>query len=308
MGVVLLISFMHYENNSSSLSFQLGKRLFYDPILSADSSTSCASCHSPFSAFAHNDHELSHGIGDRIGFRNAPALFNLKNQTSFMWDGAIHHLEVQPLAPIHNSTEMGNSMREVVLKLKRNKKYQDLFYQIYRDTAITGERVLKCLAAFQQALVSRNAKYDSVRAGTSTFTTQEKKGYALYKKHCQSCHREPLFTGDEFVNNGLDIDTSLQDYGRMRVTNNPKDRLKFKIPSLRNLSYTYPYMHDGRFKKLYQVMQHYTVDICKKTDVDKRIRGGIPLTKNDNIDLIAFLLTLNDVHFTRDTTFRMNLR
>jgi cytochrome c peroxidase len=293
------------KRNAMMPVINLGKTLFYDPILSVNNTISCASCHSPYSAFSHNDHDLSHGVYDSIGFRNAPALFNLASHTSFMWDGAIHHLEVQPLAPIHSKTEMGSSIQEVILKLKKDSGYRSLFKLVYGDTSITGERILKSLAAFQLSLISMNSKYDSVKRHQSSFTNQENNGYRLFLKHCNTCHTEPLFTNLKFANNGLKIDTTLFDCGRMRITKNPKDSLMFKVPSLRNLTYTYPYMHDGRFKKLYSVINHYSSDIKNQSFIDSRLKNGIALSENDKIDIIAFLLTLNDKTFINNSKHRM---
>ena len=154
----------------------LGKILFYDPVLSLDSSTSCSSCHSPFNAFAHTDHALSHGIDNKIGFRNAPALFNLAYQPYFMWDGAINHLEMQSLAPMTNPDEMHENMAHVVQKLRRQIFYQTLFKNAFNDTSITGAKTLKALAAFMASIESNSAKYDLVMEGNLEFTEQEKNG------------------------------------------------------------------------------------------------------------------------------------
>lgn len=292
------------KNPLDSQKIELGRKLFYDPILSQNNTISCASCHSPFAAFAHNDHDLSHGIYDSIGTRNAPGLFNLAWHTSFMWDGAVNHIEVQALAPLHSRTEMGTSINEVISKLKKDDIYLSLFRKIYKDTSITSERILKSLAQFQLTLVSNNAKYDSVKRNQSKFTNQEENGYKLFKKHCNSCHTEPLFTNQSFANNGLMIDEKLNDKGRMKLTQNSLDSLKFKIPSLRNLSYTFPYMHDGRYPKLYQVLNHYSRDIKKVNYIDSRLIVGVTLTENEKVDLIAFLLTLNDVNFIKNPKFQ----
>lgn len=292
------------KNKLDSLKIELGRKLFYDPILSQNNSTTCASCHSPFSSFAHNDHDLSHGIYDSIGTRNAPALFNLAWHKLFMWDGAINHLNQQPLAPIHSQTEMGSSIQEVITKLRKDSIYIIRFKKAFGDTQITSDRFLKSLAQFQLTLVSNHSKYDSVTRRQSTFTNQEKNGYRLFVKHCNSCHVEPLFTNYSFANNGLSIDITLNDLGRMKVTQNPKDSLKFKIPSLRNLTYSFPYMHDGRFKNLHQVLNHYVRDIKTSTHIDQRLQGGIRLTENEKVDLIAFLLTLNDNEFIRNPKFQ----
>jgi cytochrome c peroxidase len=270
-----------------STKILLGRILFYDPILSKDNSISCASCHSPYNAFAHTDHDLSHGIFDAIGTRNAPALFNLAWQKEFMWDGAINHIDMQALAPISHPGEMGSSINEVVSKLNESNAYKDLFQKAFGEKTITGAKVLKALTQFQLTLVSANAKYDKVKMEKDSFTLQENNGYLLFKKNCNTCHQEPLFSTYQFANNGLPVDTTLNDFGRWQVTGQSKDSLHFKIPSLRNLTYSYPYMHDGRFKTLREVLNHYT-------------EHKIPLTSNEKADIISFLLTLNDADFVFD--------
>ena len=290
-----------FKNNPlSEKKIELGRRLFYDPILSKDNTISCASCHSPYNSFAHTDHDLSHGINDQIGTRNAPALFNLAWQKSFMWDGAINHLDVQALAPISHPKEMNETIKSIVLKLQNHSYYPLEFYEAFQDSAITGEHVLKALSQFQVTLVSANSKYDQVKKGAKTFTEQENNGYDLFKTNCNSCHTEPLFSTYEFAYNGLAIDTTLNDFGRMKITEESADSLSFKIPSLRNLSFTSPYMHDGRFKKLQQVLNHYTAGINESTIISEALKKPIVLTSNEKTDLIAFLLTLNDSDFVFD--------
>jgi cytochrome c peroxidase len=288
------------NNIEDSLLQNIGRYLFYDPILSADNTISCASCHTSYNAFAHTDHDLSHGIQDQIGNRNAPALFNLAWQKELMWDGAIHHIDLQALAPLHHPKEMGSSINEVVSKLRQDYFYKRLFSLVYRDSIITGERVLKALSQFQLTLVSATAKYDAVREGVDTFTVQEQRGYALFQQYCNSCHTEPLFSHYGFENNGLPIDSTLMDLGRVLITHKAQDSFCFKVPSLRNLSFTYPYMHDGRYKKMIQVLNHYSDGIVNSSTLSKQLKEGIPLTSNQKVDLIAFLLTLNDRKFVFD--------
>ncbi len=316
LPILALLSFSIYNNNTidypdyfpspyynfgnnvlDSTKIELGRILFYDPILSKDSSISCASCHSPYNAFAHTDHDLSHGIRDQIGTRNAPALFNLAWQKEFMWDGAINHLDVQALAPISHPKEMGEEISSVVRKLNDSKEYRRLFYLAYRDSMVTGEHLLKALSQFQLTLVSAQSKYDEVKQGRSSFSNQEKNGYQLFQKHCNSCHREPLFSSYEFANNGLPVDTNLLDFGKWQVSKQSQDSFLFKIPSLRNLSYSLPYMHDGRFRRLTEVINHYTNGITKHPTLAKELQSPIVLNSNEKNDLIAFLLTLNDKKF-----------
>lgn len=287
-----------FSNNPLSRSkVQLGRALFYDPILSRNNTISCSSCHSQYSAFTHADHALSHGIDDNVGFRNAPALMNLAWQSSFMRDGAINHLDMQSLAPISDSTEMDETILNVVTKLNSSVLYQRLFLKAYNDSIATGERVLKAISQFMLTIISSNSKYDSVIQGRAQFTPQESNGYSLFKSSCASCHTEPMFTNDGFRNNGLRIDTSLNDFGRYRVTKNPSDLHSFKVPTLRNIEYSYPYMHDGRFKTLSQVLNHYLHGIVRDKTLSTELRRQIVLTSNEKVDIIAFLLTLSDRSF-----------
>lgn len=285
------------KNPLSDNKIQLGRALFYDPVLSRNNTISCASCHSQYSAFTHTDHDLSHGIDDRIGFRNSPTLMNLAWKSSFMWDGAIHHLDVHSLSPISNPLEMDEKIEHVVSKLQRSNIYPNLFYEAFGDTIITGEKTLKAISQFLLTLVTANSKYDSVMQGLSSFTLQEKNGYNLFRSNCASCHKEPLFTSDEFKSNGLPLDSTLNDLGRYKVTQNPLDSLKFKVPTLRNIEYSYPYMHDGRFKNLKQVLNHYTNGIVSDKRVSNELQTPLVLSSNEKVDIIAFLLTLSDRQF-----------
>ncbi|MFK7969161.1 MAG: cytochrome-c peroxidase [Bacteroidia bacterium] len=278
----------------------LGRALFYDPVLSLDSTISCASCHSPYNAFAHTDHALSHGINDHIGTRNAPPLFNLAWHRSFMWDGAINHLDMQALAPIHHPKEMGEDIENVVKKLARIPRYQKAFEAAFQDKEITGEYVLKALSQFQLTLVSATAKYDSVMLGTSAFTSQEIEGYTLFQKHCNSCHTEPLFSNLGFASNGLPVDTTLHDAGRVIFSAQKADSFLFKVPSLRNIEYSYPYMHDGRFPNLRAVLKHYTKGDISHKNKPKSLKSNIPLSNREQTDLVAFLKTLSDKAFIFD--------
>lgn len=284
---------------------ELGRKLFYDPILSKDNTISCSSCHLSFTAFTHVDHSLSHGIADSIGLRNSPVLINLAWNKSFMWDGAINHIEVQALAPISHPAEMGENIVSVVAKLQATKIYPLFFQEVFGDSIITGARLLKSLAQFQLTLISSNSKYDQVmrREPGINFTEQEEKGFQLFKTNCSSCHQEPLFTTGEFANNGLSVDPSLKDIGRMKISLDPKDSLKFKIPTLRNIEFSYPYMHDGRFKTLYQVLNHYAKGIQSNPTLAPELKNKIPLTDDEKVELVAFLFTLSDKEFLFNPQF-----
>lgn len=291
------------KNPPDENKIQLGRALFYDPILSRNNTISCASCHSQYTAFAHVDHALSHGIEDRIGKRNAPSLINLAWNKSFMWDGAINHLDMQSLAPINHPDEMDEKTEHLIQKLQNSKLYPSLFYLAYKDSTITGEHMLKAIAQFMLTLVSCNAKYDSVMRKQANFSIQEAKGYALFRKHCSNCHSEPLFTNSAFENNGLRLDTFLKDYGRVMISQNPEDSFKFKVPSLRNVEFSYPYMHDGRFKSLSKVMDHYTGGIVRHKNLSPKLQAPIKLSSNEKVDIIAFLLTLTDKSFLFDPQY-----
>jgi len=285
------------KNPLSQGAINLGRVLFYDPILSKDRSISCASCHSPYNAFAHTDHELSHGISDLIGTRNAPALFNLAWQSSFMWDGAVNHLDVQALAPLTSKSEMGEELISVISKLQNSSIYPDLFMKAFNDSVVTGEHLLKALSQFQLTLISANSKYDKVMRKKEKFTAKELTGKRLFEKNCNTCHIQPLFSNYQFKKNGLEIDSTLNDYGKFNHTKLAKDSLLFKVPSLRNLSYTFPYMHDGRFSTIREVISHYTNGITDKTAISEELKEPISLTSDEKTDLVAFLLTLNDKEF-----------
>lgn len=297
-----------YDFSASPLyrsKIELGRKLFYDPLLSADSTISCSSCHLNYTAFTHVDHALSHGIRDSIGTRNSPVLINLAWSKVFMWDGAVNHLDVQALAPISHPAEMGENITIVLKKLERSKDYPSLFRRAFGSLGITGERLLKALAQFQLTLVSMNSKYDQVmrKEKGAVFTEQEQRGYDLFKKHCAACHTEPLFTNGEFINNGLKPDPFLADPGRMKISLDTKDSLRFKVPTLRNIEFSYPYMHDGRFQSLNQVMNHYINGIYASPTLDPRLSNGVALTSNDKVDVIAFLLTLTDKTFLFNPDF-----
>lgn len=293
------------KNPLTPAGFQLGRHLFYDPLLSRDTTVSCASCHLQATGFAHVDHALSHGIGGRIGKRNAPAILNLAWSTAFMWDGGVHHLDVQPLSPITSADEMDETMANVVRKLNASAKYRGLFRAAFGDSLASGQKTLLALSQFVLLLNSSNSRYDKYirREAGAAFTAQEQNGLALFRKHCAACHSEPLFTNGGFADNGLPPDTALMDTGRMRITQNPADSLQFKIPTLRNIQFTYPYMHDGRFKKLSDVINHYTGGMRPGGTPDARLQAPIALRHEDKIDLIAFLLTLTDREFLFDKRF-----
>jgi cytochrome c peroxidase len=181
--------------------------------------------------------------------------------------------------------------------------YKKIFYAAFKDSVATGEHTLKAIAQFMLTIISSNSKYDKVMNKKAEFTPQEQNGYQIFKSNCAACHAEPLFTNGEFANNGIGIDTILNDIGRMNVTQRKEDAYKFKVPTLRNIEFSYPYMHDGRFKKLNEVLNHYANSIKKSETLDAKLQNGIVLTSNQKVDLIAFLLTLSDKEFLFDAQF-----
>lgn len=275
----------------------LGRVLFYDPILSRDSSISCASCHSPYNAFAHTDHALSHGIGDSIGRRNAPALQLLAWQPTFMWDGRFISLDEQSLFPITHPGEMGQDLETLVRKLQRSPLYRRLSYSAYGDSMLEKKKMQEAIRQFLLTLVPTETRYDSVMRDERVFTLQEKNGYRLFRKNCNSCHTEPLFSRFAFERNGLTTDPKLNDLGKMEISGDSRDSLRFKVPSLRNLRYSYPYMHDGRFRTLREVIEHYTRIAGSASMKGTSLQKPLLLTDQERTDLIAFLQCLNDSKF-----------
>jgi len=296
--------YYNFNNNPLSVEkFTLGRYLFYDPILSLDNTISCGSCHQQYVAFAHAGHDVSHGINGLLGKRNAPAIQNVNWLPTFMHDGGILNLEVQPLGPITNPIEMNENIGHVISKLSASAKYKQLFINAYGDDSITSQRMFKAMAQFMGTMYSYNSKYDMVKNGKESFTSQEQSGYTLFSQKCASCHKEPLFSDYEFRNNGLSVNMALNDTGRAHITGNPSDRYKFKTPSLRNIEKTAPYMHDGRFSTLDQCLNHYVSGIVISPTLDPLLNSGIPLTVQEKSDIIAFLKTLTDTKFLTDSRF-----
>jgi cytochrome c peroxidase len=290
------------KNPLTEEGFQLGRNLFYDPIISRDSTISCASCHLQQTGFTHVDHQLSHGIDGKIGTRNSLALINLAWNKVFMWDGGVNNLEVQPLNPITNPVEMDETLEHVIAKLQRSEKYKTLFTKAFGDNKITSQRLLKALAQFTVMLKSTNSKYDKVMRKEASFAKNELHGYDLFKKNCASCHKEPLFNENKFEKNGLLIDETLKDSGRIKISGKQEDYLRFRIPTLRNIQFTFPYMHDGRFKTLKEVIKRYN-SLGHNKNLSKELANPMNLSDNDRVDLLAFLLTLTDKDFLFNERF-----
>jgi cytochrome c peroxidase len=290
------------KNPLTEEAFQLGRHLFYDPILSRDNTISCSSCHLQQTGFTHVDHQLSHGIEGKIGTRNSMAIINLAWNKDFMWDGGVNNLEVQAINPITSPTEMDEKLENVVAKLQNSPKYRTLFTKAYGDDKVTSQRLLKALAQFTVMLKSSNSKYDKVMRKEENFTQQEQRGYDLFKTNCATCHKEPLFADDRFEKNGLALDETLNDLGRIKITGKTEDKMRFKIPTLRNIQFTFPYMHDGRFKTLTEVIKHYN-SLGNDKSLPKELAKPMNLSDNDRVDLVAFLQTLTDKEFLFDKRF-----
>jgi cytochrome c peroxidase len=288
------------KNPLTKEGFQLGKQLFYDPRLSVDSSISCASCHQQFAAFSTYEHNLSHGVNSSLTTRNAPALQNLAWQTSFMFDGGIPHLDLQPLMPMTASNEMGETLAGIIHKLQQDAGYKKMFTAAFGSPLINMQRVTRALSQYMLLLVSCNSKYDKVMRGEASFILPEQLGYNIFKQKCSSCHKEPLFTDLSFRNAGLPVDNTLNDYGRMVITGNAADSLKFKVPSLRNVAVTFPYGHDGRFFSLLNVFEHYRRDMVISATTDSLLLHRMPLSNYEIGQLTAFLNTLTDTAFLKN--------
>lgn len=295
---------IYAKNRLTEQGFQLGKKLFYDGRLSKDGNFPCAGCHQQFAAFASYEHDFSHGFNNSFTTRNAPPLFNLAWMTKMHWDGGINHIEVQPLSPITAKNEMAESLDSVLFKLKKDTAYPKLFKAAFGSTEINSQRMLKALAQFTGSIISSNSKYDKVQRGEAVFTPGELNGYHFFKVKCAACHKEPLFTDNSFRNNGLAVNTQLNDFGRMKITGNKNDSLKFKVPSLRNIMLTFPYMHDGRYYSLGSAIEHYrTGIITTQPTLDSLLQNRIIMTNNEKTNLIYFLNTLTDTTMTHNPRF-----
>ena len=282
---------------------QLGRRLFYDARLSSDGSLSCAGCHQQIAAFGTYDHDLSHGINGTHSNRNAPPLFNLLWRTSFGWDGRYNRIEDIIEAHLNSHIDMGGNAHHLPEKLKGLNSYQSYFKAAYGSNEITKERLLNALAQFTATMVSAATKYDSVKQSLATFTSMEQAGYTVFQNKCSSCHKEPLFTDNSFRNIGLPLNVAINDKGRMDATGKREDSLKFRVPSLRNLFKSYPFMHDGRFVAFSQVFDHYATGVQQSFTLDASLRNGIALTIAEQNALIEFLKAITDEKFVSNEKF-----
>lgn len=289
---------------------ELGKSLFYDGRLSSNGVVSCGFCHEQAFSFTHHGHSVSHGVNGEVGFRNSQPLHNLAFYEEFTWDGAAIHLDLQPIIPITSEVEMNETIPGVLTKLRSNKMYQKMFKNAFGDSEINSERMLKALSQFMITMISGNSKYDKhIRDEGISLTQQELEGLDLFNSKCASCHQGELFTDQSYKNNGLPLNNQFPDEeGRKRVTGNPNDFYKFRVPSLRNVALSFPYMHDGRFGTLQDVLDYYDSGMVDNGNVDPSLLRedgsfGITLSESEKKQIISFLKTLTDNEFIQNKDF-----
>lgn len=297
------------DNQLTVEGIALGKALFFEKMMSIDGTVSCGSCHSQKNAFTDKGKVFSEGIEGKIGDRNSMPIFNMFYHTKgFFWDGRAKLLRDQSLGPIENPLEMGETLENVILKLESTEKYRTMFYNAFGDSSVNSEKMSLAMEQFMLTLVSGDSKFDKVQRGEATFTEAEERGKELFFTEfeensekrgadCFHCHGSADFSNHEFMNNGLDTESEFTDLGRAKVTNRPTDNAKFKTPSLRNVEVSGPYMHDGRFETLEEVIEHYNSGIKESPTLDVNmhsIKEGMNLTVQEKNDLIAFLKTLTD--------------
>jgi cytochrome c peroxidase len=292
----------------------LGKKLFFEKRISVNDKQSCADCHLPQSAFA-DSRKTARGAQGDFGPRNTMPLFNLAWKREFFWDGRAPGLREQVLQPITNAIEMHQPLTNLVMKLAGlDEGYPALFNTAFGSPEITAEKISLALENYLLTLTSFDSKFDRVLRGDEKFTGEEQHGFELfsteydprrgqYGADCFHCHGGMLFQSQAFANNGLDA--AFTDVGRKKVTGKASDEGKFAVPSLRNIALTAPYMHDGRFKTLEEVVEHYSTGVARSATLDPNLAkhpdGGVPLTDADKKALVAFLKTLTDVQFAPTT-------
>jgi len=312
----------NYSNNPlTQEGVALGKKLFYDKRLSGDNTMSCNSCHKQENAFATNL-AVEVGIDGIAGKRSSMPLFNLLwNQDKFFWDGRALTLEEQTQMPVEDQIEMHETWENAISELQADELYPVLFKNAFNVSSdqITQTLAGKAMSQFLRTLVSNNSKYDQYLRGEYDLNNQEFKGLGMFEVEgpkdgvskggadCFHCHPQPIFTDYTFRNNGIDTDNSFTDLGREEFTGNALDRAKFKTPSLRNLLYTAPYMHDGRFETLEEVIEHYNSGGHASSTIDpdmKNLEYGLLLTQNEKDNLLAFLKALSDPSFITNPEYQ----
>jgi len=310
----LLAPVIPNDNPLTEEGIALGKKLFFDRRLSKNNAKSCASCHNPDNAFSDIT-QFSVGVEGQIGTRNAMPLFNLAWNFGdrFAWDGKELGLERQVFEPVRNPIEMHSDWTELENKLQQDAQYPTLFLQAFGTSTIDSTLVAKAIAQFERTLISGNSKFDQYLLGNADLTPEELNGFNVFMEeargdcfHCHGSNNNPLWTDNDFHNNGLDA--TFTDLGLGAVTGDPNDNGKFKTPSLRNLAFTAPYMHDGRFATLEEVIDFYSEGLQASSTIDPLMKqinqGGVQLIPQDRADLKAFLLTLTDNDFVNNPAFQ----
>ncbi|MEZ5064438.1 MAG: cytochrome c peroxidase [bacterium] len=295
------------DNPTTPEGVDLGRRLFHDPILSGDGTQSCADCHRQEFAFG-DPRQFSLGIHGDAGTRNASTIVNPAWQTSQFWDGRAATLEDQAVNPVQNPIEMAADWSVVVATVAAQPDYPPAFAAAFGTDDVTQERIVRAIAQFERGFVSADSKFDRERRGEVAFSAAEIRGRDLFFSEgaeCFHCHAAPLFTDGRFHDIGLDLDPP--DEGRAAATGVVFDRGKFKTPSLRNVEVSAPYMHDGRFATLEEVLDHYAAGIQRSPNLDPvlgvQLNGGatgLGLTPEQRADLIAFLKALTDPSFLQN--------
>jgi len=302
------------DNPMTEEGVLLGRSLFFDPILSGDGTQSCANCHGPQFSFS-DMRRFSVGIDGSQGTRNSMPLYNLawNFENDFFWDGRANSLEEQALDPVTSPFEMNNTWEAAVASLQQHPRYPELFAEAFGTDVINRDLVTKALAQFERTLISGNSKFDRHLLGIETLSESEQNGFNIFMDedrgdcfHCHGSDNNPLWTDNRFHNNGLD--EVFSDLGLGGETGDPRENGLFKSPSLRNLAFTAPYMHDGRFQTLEEVINHYSEGLVYSETIDplmkKVAEGGVGLSEADKADLKAFLLSLSDPSFIDNPDFQ----
>jgi len=289
------------SSDSLALQIKLGRMLFYEKQLSRDSTISCGSCHLQEFAFADTV-QFSKGIKNRKPSRNTPTLTNIGQNQRFMFDGFLTTLEKQIIVPIEEHNEMDFSLLEASKRLNENKKYRSLAVKIFNRN-VDPFVITRAIAAFERSLISNQSKYDLMKSGKVVFSSDEKEGMNLFfnKLNCIKCHSDQNFGNQLTFNNGLSEE--YLDLGRFRVTLKEEDKAKFKVPTLRNIALTRPYMHDGSLPDLLSVIRHYESGGHKHVNKSEFIQA-FKLTEKEEKQLIAFLESLTDETFIKNKAFR----
>jgi cytochrome c peroxidase len=301
--VVIAGSFFENKEVDIKSSIALGKKLFSEKILSKDSSVSCASCHKPKFAFADTV-AFSVGIAGKLTKRNTPSVLNMKNRPYYFWDGRASSLEEQALMPIQNPDEMGLPIEEAVKRLNQSKEYKLLFQKIFNQKP-DAKNLAAAFSAYEKTLETVDSKFDDWSNDLKNLSASEERGRQLFvgdKAKCFDCHRMEDFTTDEFKNIGLYNGKDLNDAGLFNLTNKESDKGKFKTPGLRNIAVTVPYMHNGIFKTLEEVVEYYNNPKKFVTDainIDDTLKQPLGLTDKEKKDIVAFLKTLTDKAFLK---------